>query len=220
MKTFRKLFNGWAIIMLIMMLPVSVLASPGDGGQTVSVGGYLVSLAFAEPPKTGLNTIHVTVLDEMGMPIRLALVEIRALPVEETDEHEENMGHNEPDSAHTEPSQVTESGHGEEAADSGNGDESGHGGEEAAGDNAGETVKTVLMPEHDAGEYAGEITFLNTGHWMLTVHFSIDEEIFEADFPVKVTGNSPSGVILAGFASLNAVLIGVAAITRRKPVSA
>jgi hypothetical protein len=55
---------------------------------------------------------------------------------------------------------------------------------------------------------------------MLTVHFNINGKTLEADFPVEVTGGSPSGGILAGFAGLNAVLIGVAAITRRKPASA
>lgn len=219
MKNVRSLTGGLAITLLVLMLPGSALASPGDQGTTITVGGYQVSLTFVEPAQAGTNSIHVTILDEMGMPVSNAQVEIRGMPVNETDEHEENMQPTEPDMGGMEgmdppaPTAVpTESMHGVESS---------HGVDESTNDNQHEeTVTAILEPGHESGEYGGEITFSNTGHWMLTVHFSIDGETLEADFPVEVTGGSPSGGILAGFAGLNAVLIGVAAITRRKPASA
>lgn len=238
MKNVKSLICGLAITLLVLMLPGSALASPGDQGTMITVGGYQVSLGFVEPAKTGTNSIHVTILDEMGMPVSNAEVEISAMPIEETDGHVENMQPTEPamggmegvdhslptpaplDSMagmagmdHPAPTAV--------ATDSMHGDESGHGVEEGANDtHTEETVMAILEPGHESGEYAGEISFAASGHWMLTVHFSTDGETLEAAFPVDVTGSSPSGGILAGFAGLNAVLIGVAAITRRKPASA
>jgi hypothetical protein len=254
MKNIRWLFNGLAILTLILMLPGSALASPGDGETTVTVSRYRVSLAFVEPAKAGMNSLHVTILDEMGMPVSNARVEINAVPVKDTDEHEDNMQHNAPANGYTDPTvepvngltgpthgmepdhaveeaaddvhpveEVMDDGHAAEEADDGHAAEEtddGHAAEETDDEHEIEAVTAILVAEHGSGEYAGQITFSNTGHWMLTVQISIDGESLEAEFPVEVTGGSPSGGILAGFAGLNAALIGVAAITRRKPASA
>jgi hypothetical protein len=55
---------------------------------------------------------------------------------------------------------------------------------------------------------------------MLNTHFNINGQTLDADFPVNVAGSSASFAILAGFAGLNAVIIGAAAVTKRKPVFA
>ncbi len=237
-KLVRWLMCGLLIALLALMLPVAALASGGGEGTVVTVDGYQVSLVFAEPAKVGENPFHIQILDGMGMPVRNAQVEINAMPVEEPQQHQENMQSGKPAMAGMDgmaapaPTTVPESGM------------SGMGGMETSSTAAPadampgmepapavaaetpeaahpiETVKVMLAPGDSAGEYTGAIAFSAAGHWMLTAHLTINGQALEADFPVDVTGGSAGGVILAGFAGLNAALIGAAAITKRKPVSA
>ena len=234
MKNAKRLINGLVISLFVLMLPGTALASPGGEETTVTVGGYQVSLVFAEPAKLGVNSLHVQILAEMGMPVSEAQVEISAMPVEDTTQHEENMENDEPVMGGMEgmdspaaptavPSNAIPGMHGMESAPVVEETPVDDHPVEAVTPVDGhpvEAVTVMLEPDHESGEYAGEISFPEAGHWMLTVHLSIDGENLEADFPVEVTGGSPSISILAGFASLNAVLIGVAAFTRRKPASA
>ena len=156
----------------------------------------------------------------MGLPVSGAQVEINAMPEEETEQHVENMENEEPSMGGMEgrdpppaPTAVpTEAMHGMGSAPVVE--------EAPEGDHPDEPLPVMLELGEEPGEYEGEISFPASGHWMLTVHLSLDGETFEADFPVEVTGGSPAKSILVGFASINAVLIAVAAITRRKPVSA
>ncbi len=219
-KLVRWLMCGVSIALLALMLPAAAFANGGGEETTIRVGGYEVNMVFAEPVKKGENSFHIKILDGMGLPVSNTQVEIIAMPVEETQQHQENMQSGKPamggmDGMNSTPAPTV-------AHSSGI---SGMGGMEAS-PTAGvetpetahpvETLTVMLASGETAGEYAGKIAFSTSGHWMLTAHLNINGEALEADFPVDVTGGSAGGALLAGFVSLNIVLIGAAAITKRK----
>lgn len=223
-KLLRWLMGALAISLLALILPSAALANSGGEGTTVTVGGYQVSLVFAEPAKMGENPFHVQILNGMGMPVSGAQVEISAMPVEETQAHEQGMEAT-PTSAPS--SGMSGMGGGMEtaptAAPSG-----GMSGMESAPAavmtpetaHPVEAMNVMLKMGDTAGEYAGTIAFSAAGHWMLTAHLTIDGQTLAADFPVDVAGGSAGGVVLAGFAGLNVFIIGAAAVLKRKPISA
>jgi hypothetical protein len=223
------LMGGFSIALLALLLPGTVLADGGDG-TTVTVGGYQVSLVFAETVKADENPFHILIHDAMGMPVSNAQVEISAMPVKDSPQHQENMENSAPAKGALEGMNSTPTA----AASSGMSGMSGMAGMEVAPttvpinempemadetDHLNETIKVLLVSGEEAGEYSGEITFPQAGHWMMTTHFLINGETFDADFPVEVTGSSSAGFLLAGFAGLNMVIIGTAAITKRKLIS-
>lgn len=228
-KPLGCLICGILIALLALMLPGTVMANEGDG-ITVTVGGYQVSLIFAETVKAGENPFHIQILDAMGMPVSNAQVEIFAMPVKDSPQHQENMENSAPAKGAVEEMNSTPTA----AASKGIAGMSGMAGMEVAPitvptnempgmadetDHPIETIKVMLVAGEEAGEFSGEITFPHAGHWMMTAHLVINGESLEADFPVVVTGSSSVGFLLAGFAGLNMVIIGTAAITKRKLIS-
>ena len=223
-KLVRWLSCGLVVSLLVLMLPGAALASGNaDEGTTVKVGGYQVSLGFSEAAKAGENPVHVQILDGMGMPVSGAQVEISAMPVEDTQQHQQAMQNGAPamggmpgmDAATATPAAAGMAGM------SGMGKASTPAGAATLEPVASvETVTAALQPADMAGEYAGVILFPAAGHWMLNVHLSLNGQALDAGFPLDVAGNSAGMVILGSFAGLNVVLIGAAAVTKRKPVSA
>ncbi len=49
-----------------------------------------------------------------------------------------------------------------------------------------QSIEVVLTPIGTAGEYAGIVPLGTSGHWILTVHFSVQGELYEVNFPVQV----------------------------------
>lgn len=200
----RRLSRGLAVSLLILLLPCTALAHGEGDGAMVTIGGYQVRLFFTEPAKAGGNPFHVHILDGMNMPVRGARVEISAMLVDDTQQNQANM----------------ESGsHVMSGMDGMSHDMSNMSGM------PGMDTATAIASANDmsgkAGDYAGVITFSAAGHWMLNTHFTINGQALDADFPVDVVANhSASFAILAGFVSLNAFIIWVASVSRRKPVPA
>jgi hypothetical protein len=225
-----------AAFVLFLITPGAAFADEGTGGMEVEVDGHLVRLVFPTLAKVGDNEFHIQITGPDGSPLSSTAVEITTQPIEKTDEHEAGM----------EEAPAPSSGHGAmnetgneqpTAVPSGDMDGmSGMGSEEAVEsipDNsdshaeletdvsASEPVAVVLEAGHEAGEYAGAITFAQSGHWMLVVHFTVNGETLEAEFPLEVATNIPASYgILAGFFGLNAFIIGTAAVVRRKPNAA
>ena len=90
-KMLRWLTCGLAISLLILVLPGTTLANGVPEGTKVTIDGYQVGLIFAEQVKAGDNSLHVQILDEKGLPVSGARVEISAMPVKDTQNHQKNM---------------------------------------------------------------------------------------------------------------------------------
>jgi hypothetical protein len=193
----------------LLILQGTTLAIGISDGTTVTIDGYQVGLIFAEQAKAGDNSLHVQILDKKGLPVSGARVEISAMPVKDTQNHQKNMD----SGAHTMDGME---GMSHSPATAPVHDMSSMGGLEA-------TPTQVLSNEQfrKAGDYFGIITFSAAGHWMLNTHFSINGQALDADFPVNVVAShSASFGILAGFVGLNALIIWAASVTRRNLVSA
>jgi len=79
-----------------------------------------------------------------------------------------------------------------------------------------EPTQMVLDAGHELGEYSGHVSFNRTGEWVFNVHFTVDGQLTEVDFPVTVAGLDAKYGILAGFVGINASVMSVAAIMKRK----
>jgi hypothetical protein len=87
---------------------------------------------------------------------------------------------------------------------------------ESSGVEHAETLTARLEPGKDEGEYVGEIRLDKTGAWTFIVHFSLNGELIEAEFPVTVIEASQNLGVLAGFFGFNATVIIAAAVLKRK----
>jgi hypothetical protein len=77
----------------------------------------------------------------------------------------------------------------------------------------------MLEPTIESGEYAGELHFDTSGEWMFNVHFTVNGETTEVDFPVEIARTLGANyAILIGFFGINATAIIVAATLKRKSV--
>lgn len=194
---------------LLMAFPKTVFADGGEGGSVKEVNGYHVALIFTEPAKPGENLFHIQITDAMGMPVTKAEVEVSAMPVEGMEMATEvpavgvmtsnnsmngmEMATEAPATGVMKPS------------------------EPAADEHNAEVVTLMLEPATESGEYAGELHFEGSGEWMLNVHFTINGETTEVDFPVDIArALGLNYAILVGFFGINATAIIVAASLKRK----
>ncbi len=308
-KLARWLLYGLSIFLLVLMLPGQALAEGGETGKTVTIGGYQVSLVFPEPLRLGENSVHLKIQDAMGSPVSGAQVEISALAVENSQQHQQAMntempaaggmvgmgqvtpmpsqvssgdmpGLNEttlsPTPAPTDdmagmndvnpvpslvptdemagmagmdttpipvptggmpgmqgmdpvstqvptliPTQVLTQVPTQMPTQMPTGDMPGMGSAAAQeSSSALETQRTRLAAGDKAGEYTGKITFSTAGHWMLSANIKQNDEMLVADFPLDVPASSAGLMVLSGFAGFNIVIIGVAALMKRRPISA
>ena len=210
----NKKLNGmiatWLIVVVLLLaLPKTVFADGGEGGTEQEVDGYHITLTFVEPIKTGENQFHIQITDAMGMPITNAKVEVSAMPTEGMEMATEapavgvkasssdgmDMGSEAPATGVMQPNEPAAEEHGEE------------------------DITVMLEPTMESGEYAGELSFDASGEWMFNVHFTINGEITEVDFPVEIARTlGVNYAVLAGFFAINATAIILAATLKRKPV--
>jgi hypothetical protein len=205
-----------AVFLIALAFPVSALADGGgeDGVKfSQTINGYKITLIFDEPPVIGENSLHILVVDEMGLPVSDAVVEV-SMVVREP-EHKEPSS-----SAHGDtpkkPAPEVSTGHGAmsdkdapvvaptEAQPDSHDDE--------PADSHAEMEMTTLEAGHDAGEYAGHITIPGAGEWNLRVHMTMADELTEIDFPLDVAGSLTGAGILTGFAVFNVAILFAAAI--------
>ena len=200
-KLVRWLIFGLVISLLILMLQGTFLTHYGGKGAMVTTGGYQVSLAFPEAIKAGRNPVNVKILDETGIPVSGARVEISSIAVKvmqhpqatmENDAHMMSGMHGMNHAMHNMP-----------------------------GMNTAPTVARSRGLNRMPGDYFAVITFSAPGQWTLNTHSSINGHTLDANFPVNVVANhSASLAILAGFAGLNVLIIWVASVTKRRTVIA
>jgi hypothetical protein len=91
---------------------------------------------------------------------------------------------------------------------------------EPAADEHSEDILTIMLePTMESGEYAGNLSFATSGEWMFNVHFTVNGETTEVDFPIDIARTlGLNYAILAGFLGINAAAIATAAVLKRKPV--
>jgi len=195
------------LIAIVSANPSSVLASEGDGGNALEmeVNGYHVTLASQNDWKKGENTIVVTLMDSMGMPVQSAEVEI--LIAAKSDEHAEE----EVEAAHgaeLEHSTMPGMDMGEpalEASDMPAHDE--------------EMVNPILLGEsEEGGVYVVETHFESSGTHDVDVMFHVNGEMLQADFVVEILAGLSKTIVLWSFVAVNVVLLASAGVMKKQPI--
>jgi hypothetical protein len=211
---------------ILLAVPLQGALADGAGeGIEKEANGYHIRLIFVESPKLGENEFHVQITDAMGMPVTKAEVGVIAMPEKVMSEHEEDTSAD----AHgsdsmsgmdmpTEEAVPTDDMNSMSGMDMGNEPEasepSTHG--ETQDSHEDEPTQIVLEAGHEPGEYSGHISFNRTGEWVFNVHFIVDGQLTEVEFPVSVEGLDAKYGILAGFVGINASVMTAAAIMKRK----
>jgi hypothetical protein len=213
-------------ITILLAVPLQAALADGAGeGIEREANGYHIRLIFVEAPKLGENEFHVQITDAMGMPVTKAEVGVIAKPEEIESEHEEDISAdaNGSDSMSgmdmpTEEAVPTDDMNSMSGMDMGDEPEanepSTHGEEQDSHEE--EPTQIVLEAGHEPGEYSGHLSFNRTGEWVFNVHFTVDGQLTEVEFPVTVAGLDAKYGILIGFVGINASVLSVAAITKRK----
>lgn len=202
----------WLIVVtLLLAFPKTVFADGGEGGSEKDVNGYHVALIFVEPVKAGENQFHIQITDAMGMPVTNAEVEVSAMPVEGMEMATEapSVG------VMTSNNSMDGMGMATEVPATGVMKPN----EPAADKHGAEVLTIMLKPTAESGEYAGELHFDASGEWMFNVHFTVNGEATEVDFPIEIArALGLNYAVLAGFIGINATVITSAAILKkRKP---
>jgi len=204
-KLLYTILNFLLIITLLFSNPSVVLASEGDGdhGLEKEVGGYHVTLTSLNDWKKGENTIVVTLMDNIGMPVTDAEVEI--LIGAKSDEHAE---------PEAEPAHGAEEEHsampGMEHTPAEDSHTSAH--EEAV-------PNTVSLRESDEnGVYVTEAHFEGSGTHEINVMFHVNGEMLQADFMVDISGSGSKTIVLWSFVAINMILIGSAGMLKRQSI--
>ena len=195
------------LIGIVSANPSSVLASEGDDENVLEmeVNGYHVTLASQNDWKKGENTLVVTLMDSMGMPVTNADVEILMGP--KSEEHAE---------LEIESAPAAEQGHssmpgmdmGEPAVEAS--DMPAHD-EESAN-------PVPLMETHEHGVYIAETHVESSGRHEVNVMFHVNGEMLQADFVVEILGALSKTIVLWGFVAVNIVLIASAGMLKRQSI--
>lgn len=211
----KTLFLLSAAFMIALVFPASVLADGGGEGSmefSQTIDGYKVMLIFEEPPVVGENPIHIRVVDEMGVPVGGAVVEVSVTAREP--EHKEPSA-----SAHGDepkkPEPAASTGHGamsDKDAPVVVPTEAQSDAHDEPADSHDEMEMTALEVGHEAGEYTGHITVPGAGNWNIRVHMTLADELTEIDFPLDVAGPLTGAGILTGFAVFNVAILFAAAV--------
>jgi len=208
MKRFLHITLTLLVLIGIMSAsPSSVLASEGDDGDALEmeVHGYHVTLDSQNDWKKGENTIVVTLMDSMGMPVKGADVEI--LIAAKSDEHAEpemELAHDAEQGHSTMPGMDMD----EPAVEAS--DMPAH--EEEA------TNPVLLSESEENGVYATETHLESSGPHEISVMFHVNGEMLQADFVVDILEVLSKAIVLWSFAAINVVLIASAGILKKQSI--
>ena len=206
-------------VTLVSVNTSSAFASSGEDehAMEMEVNGYHIKLASQDEWKKGENTIVVTLMDSMGMPVQDADVEI--LIASKTDEHP-----------------VSESEHGvEQQHDSmpGIDMESDTQNNSMPGMEMGQdSAPASNMPAHDEqiieplsmteadehGMYTLETHLESAGEHEVNVMFHVNGEMLQAMFVVDILQSFSKSLVLWGFVAINVALITSASILKKQSI--
>lgn len=216
----KMVYRNLAVLLVAVFLvatPKTVFADGRAGdGYIATVNGYTVELDFKSPVMAGENIFHIRITDSMGIPVPNAEVEVSAMLSEGMTEHggAEEMVTEDP-SIDVMTSNDTMEGMDMSSEDPSSGVMQPN---EPSPDEHGEEAQTIVLePTEEIGEYAGETHFETSGEWMFNVHFTVEGETTEVDFPIDVTRTlSLKYAVLAGFLGINGTVIASAVLLKRK----
>lgn len=196
-----------------------VFASSGEDehAMEMEVNGYHVKLASQNEWKKGENTIVVTLMDSMGMPVQDADVEI--LIASRPDGHAESEGAHSAEEQHDSTSGM-EMGS-EPSHDSMPGMDMGEDVTQASGMPAhdGQTAEPLGMNEAgEPGMYTLDTRLEASGEHEINVMFHVNGEMLQAAFVVDVLQSFSKSLVLWGFAAVNIVLIASAGILKKQSI--
>jgi hypothetical protein len=77
-------------------------------------------------------------------------------------------------------------------------------------------LPVTLVAGAEPGIYRGELSFDQPGTWTVSVVFAIDGHKRGSMFELAVAQSRPRGLVLGGFALVNALAIGTAAVLKRR----
>jgi hypothetical protein len=77
-------------------------------------------------------------------------------------------------------------------------------------------IPVLLRASDDPGSYQGTLSFDQPGTWTVGVVFTIDGQEHGTTFDLVVAQGRPRGLVLGGFAAINALAILTAAVLRRR----
>jgi hypothetical protein len=184
----------------------SAFAASGDDNHALEmeVNGYHIKLASQNEWKKGENTIVVTLMDSMGMPVEHADVEI--LITSRTDElsafetaHSTDQQHSSMpgmDMAEDSPPASSMPAHDEQ-----------------------QTEPLSMMESHEVGMYTLETHLESSGEHEVDVLFHINGQMLQATFVVDVLQSFSKSLVLWGFAGVNALFITVAGYQKKQSLS-
>ena len=174
-----------------------------EHAMEMEVNGYHVKLVSQNEWKKGENTIVVTLMDSMGMPVRNADVEI--LIASKTDTHS-----------------ASESEHGsEQQHDSMPGMDMGEDSAEVSHmpDHNEQTTEPLVMNETDErGMYTLQTHLESSGEHEVNVMFHINGEMIQATFVVDILQSFSKNLVLWGFVLINMALIVSAGFLKKQSV--
>lgn len=195
-------------------------ATSGDDEHSLEmeVNGYHVKLASQNEWKKGENTIVVTLMDSMGMPVQNADVEI--LIASKIDEHSASENSHGAESQHDAmPGMEMGS---ETSHDSMSGMDMGEDTAEASQMPAHEEQLTepLSMIEADMqGTYTIATHLESAGEHEVNVMFHVNGEMLQATFVVDILQSLSKSLVLWGFVAINVALITVAGIQKKQSIS-
>ncbi len=215
----RMMRRNMAVLLvtaILLVTPTIALADGGaEDGYVVTANGYQVELIFKEPAMTGENEFHIQIVDSMGMPVPNAEVEVSAMPSEGMDAHGDAEVESEAPSVGVMTSNDTMDGMDMATEVPSTGVMKPN--EPAADEHSEESLTIMLEPTAESGEYAGELHFETSGEWMFNVHFTVNGDTTEVDFPIEIArALGLNYAVLAGFFGINGTVIAAAAFLKRK----
>ena len=189
MKAIRILVLG---LILISIFSIRAFADNGVQYDVKEVDGYKVGLAFpGGMAQMGHNMVNIQIADSQGQMVGNAKVTIVA-------------------------ELYADSG----SSSSGGGMNMNMGGSSAASSSTAEkpmqTMTLDMMPAQQAGQYQGELTLDQAGHWMLTVNSLINNQQKSVEFTEEISKGGPNMLVISIFAIVIVGIIAAAAITRRR----
>ena len=219
----RIILRSTAVLLItaiLLLKPNSAFADGGEDGYVVTANGYQVELVFKGPVAIGENEFHIQITDSMGMPVSNAEVEVSAMPAEGMTEHgeDEEMATEAPSvGVMTSNNSMDGMEMATEVPSTGVMKPN-----EPAANEHGEEVATIMLePTTESGEYSGELHFDASGEWMFNVHFTVNGETTQVEFPIDIARTlGLNYAVLAGFFGINGTVIAMAAFLKRKPVVA
>ena len=215
----RIILRSTAVLLItaiLLITPTMAFADGGEDGYVVTANGYQVELVFKEPAAIGENEFHIQITDAMGMPVPNAEVEVSAMPAEGMTEHDEDeeMAAEAPSvGVMTSNNSMDDMGMATEVPSTGVMKPN----EPAADEHSEEALTILLEPTMESGEYTGELHFETSGEWMFNVHFTVNGETTEVEFPIEIArALGLNYAVLAGFFGINGTVIAAAVFLKRK----